>query len=121
MPDIVGTYFLLEALRRDPCCSVYTENPVGTVAGVVGRRPNVPGRRSGGAGCGTLPNARSEAVGSRPNSIGRGRPIAVRPFKPEECRLSAQINESRLGTGASCPGLPAHRRTEGPHCSPARN
>ena len=35
MPDIVGTHFLLEALRRDPFRSVYTENPVGMVAGVV--------------------------------------------------------------------------------------
>ena len=37
MPDIVGTHFSLEALRRDPFCSVYTENPVSTVAGVVGK------------------------------------------------------------------------------------
>jgi hypothetical protein len=35
MPDIVGAHFLLEALRRDPFRSVYTENPVGMVAGVV--------------------------------------------------------------------------------------
>ena len=37
IPDIVGTHFSVEALRRDPFCSVYTENPVGTVAGVVGK------------------------------------------------------------------------------------
>ena len=33
MPDIVGTHFLLEALRRDPFRSVYTENPVGNGSG----------------------------------------------------------------------------------------
>jgi hypothetical protein len=43
-----------------------------------------------------LPNARSEAVGSRPNSIGLGRgPPQLDDLNLEECRLSAQIHESR--------------------------
>ena len=53
---------------------------------------------SRGAGCGTLPNARSEAVGSRPNSIGLGPGPAQLwsdDLNPKSVGLSAQIHESR--------------------------
>src|SRR5262249_59006088 len=44
-------------------------------------------------------------------------PKKARDFLPGFLVL-AQIHGSR--TGASCPGLPAHRRIEGPYPSPAR-